>query len=214
MTVRSLILLLAMTGVTATAFGSSEQIAVVKERDLTLQSVINRASYVTGKKYYTTVALDKKVSIVNLDINRENADKIISSLLHQNNLIRVKESSNLFKIIPAKDIKFAVVPSVEASRKDRPALPKTYDFYLLKYKVANKSDAQDLSREISPYLSEYGQLVHANTAGEIIVKDNANNLAKIYRVLKKSEKESQIVTHSEREKEFHVLEDNNGNRDS
>jgi Mor family transcriptional regulator len=206
---RSIIVLIALIGITASSFGS-EDIKIVKEEDLTLQHVINRASYVTGHEYYTTENLDIKISIVNLDINRENADAIISSLLHQNNLIRVKDEGKLYKIVSSKDLKYSVVPSVKASKKIKPELPKTHDYYLLKYSVADVEGVQDLKKVINPYLSEYGKVVSANNSGEIIIKDNAKNLAKIYRVLKDAELDSsqKVISVNEREHEHHILEEN------
>lgn len=214
MTKRSIILLIALVGITASAF-SSEDIVIVKEKDLTLQHVVNRASYVTGNEYYTSENLNIKVSIVNLDINRKNADAIISSLLHQNNLIRVKGEGKLFKIIASKDIKYSVVPSVTASKKIKPVLPKTHDYYLLKYSIADMKEMKNMREIIAPYLSAHGKVVSANNSGEILIKDNANNLAKIYRVLRNSEIESagKIFSSNEREREYHVLE-NNRHRDS
>lgn len=211
---RSFIILVFMSAIATSAFGS-QGVKIVKESEMTLQDVVSRVSYVSGQKYISSIDLSKKILAINLDITKENADTIITSFLHENELARVKESENLFKIISVNEIKNTVLKSLVADKKLKPKFPRTYDYYLLKYSIADSKKIKDLAKKVEPYLSSNGALLHANIAGEIIIRDNAHNLSKIYRVLKRAEVqfEQQSYSMNDRENEQHVLQEN-GERES
>ncbi|WP_127717993.1 hypothetical protein [Halobacteriovorax sp. HLS] len=211
---RSFIILVFMSVVTTSAFGN-QNVKVVKESEMTLQDVVSRVSYVSGQKYISSIDLSKKILSINLEITKENSDTVLTSFLHENGLTRVEESEGLFKIISVNEISNTVLKSYVADKKLNPKLPRTYDFYLLKYSIANREQIKDLAKKVEPYLSSNGALLYANIAGEIIVRDNAHNLSKIYRVLKRAEiqLEQKALSLNDRENEQHVLQEN-GERES
>lgn len=186
MLARNLVLLFVLLGFSATAF-SFEVRAKDLRKTYTLGELINRVSYVTGDKYYSsrTAKSPIKVKMIGTDITRENADTILTSALIENDLSRVKQMDGVYRIVPIKHLSFSHLENHSVNDSVKPKLPKTYDFHIITYKVKNRGLSKIVENDLKNLVSRNGKIINVKDGGMIIVQDYAINLDKIYRVLSK-----------------------------
>ena len=173
-----------------------------------LLECMEKASEITGDKYYYTRDLKGKVGSINLKIDRKNVDSILSSALYDNGYMRVKESEGVYRVINSRDARYNAFPLVSASKEKAPTLPVNYDFYLMEYKLDHPSSARVITKNLRPFLSRYGRVISPEGTNRILIQDNSRNLNRLYKVVRSLDVEiskESLRKIDQREKRHHAV---------
>lgn len=177
-----------------------------KERHCeTLESCVDKLSAVSGHKYISAKSLKGKATLINTEISSENAELIISALLHDGGYARIKESEGVYRVIAARDVRYNSVPLVSASKEVAPSLPTNFDYHMLEYKLDHPSSGKVMARNFRPFLSRYGRVVYPTGSDRIIIQDTAKNLDRIYKLAVNLDKEidKEVLRELERKEKRH-----------
>lgn len=140
---------------------------------------------ITGKKYLYSIKLEGNInSSEDIIIDPENGDKFLSYLLFQNDYTRIPLPDNTYSIINSRDVRFNVLPEVQASASKAPDLPDTYDYQNMVYTTKSSIFTSPLTRALRPFMSKYGRALESSEAKKLIIQDTAINLKRIYSYIK------------------------------
>jgi general secretion pathway protein D len=153
-----------------------------------LKDCVDEVSKLTGVKYlYSGELKGKIVASDNLELSKENADSLFSSILNENGYTRLKQDENTYLIMSARDIRYHPTPIVKANNDNSPSLPSNMDYYMMEYTL--KDNRTNISSEITgalrPFMSRYGRIIDIRTTGTLVVQDTAKNLSRLYELIKK-----------------------------
>jgi type II secretory pathway component GspD/PulD (secretin) len=173
-----------------------------------LLECMEKASEITGDKYYSSSEIKGRVNSVNLKVDEGNVDSILSSALYDNGYVRVKESEGVYRVIKSRDARYNTFPLVSANKEKAPNLSLNYDFHLLEYKLEHPNSARVITKNLRPFLSRYGRAISPDGTGTIMVQDNARNLNRMYKVIKNLDVEisrEMLRKIDQREKRHHAI---------
>lgn len=166
------------------------------------------ASKINGDKYYSSTDIKGHLNFINMKIDKNNVDSILSSALYDNGYIRVNEGEGVYKVIKSRDARYNTFPLVSANKEEAPKLQNNYDFYMMEYKLDNPRSARVITKNLRPFLSRYGRVIAPDGTKRIIVQDNSKNLNRIYKLVRnldvKIDKES-LRRIDKREKRHHAV---------
>lgn len=134
----------------------------------------------TGKTYLFQDDLNKKLPKPYPELTKENASLIVSNLLQLHGHARVMATKELWKVIPASDIRYHPVDVFKSQDLGLENFPKDADYHMMSHQLKNPKLGDEITRAIRPFLSRYGRIVEVAASGEIIVQDTGLNLARIY----------------------------------
>jgi len=146
-----------------------------------------KVARITGQKYIFSGKLeDAPVHLTsNLELNKENAEIIFTQALLLHSLTRVPTGEpNTFAIIEAKNALQSAIPVYEGSLKQKITLPKTHDIITVKYKMQDKTMADQLQRYLVDLVPRYGRISSYPDTGTLIITDSAPNIERILEVLR------------------------------
>ncbi|MCO4792742.1 MAG: hypothetical protein KC493_03460 [Bacteriovoracaceae bacterium] len=159
-----------------------------KERCADLKKCIEKVSKLTGKVYLHGSKLKGRIKTSkNLVLTKENADRHLSRILYLNGYTRIPMShEDGFMIISARDVRYSPTPQVIARKNQAPDLPDNFDYFQMVYypKDADAILMKDFTRSVRPFLSRYGRVISMKYSGPMIVQDTAENLKRLYKMLK------------------------------
>lgn len=178
MNIKVIIILVALTSVGA--FGASKNCK-------NLHSCIELVSELTEKSYLLDSGIkETAISTKNLELTRENADRILSKILFMNGYTRIPmHEDNGYMVINARDVRYSPIPQVEASKDKKPDLPETFDYYQLVYHPLEGGPElmKDFTRSARPFMSRYGRIISMKYAAPVIIQDTASNLKRLYKMV-------------------------------
>ncbi|OUR98669.1 hypothetical protein A9Q84_04430 [Halobacteriovorax marinus] len=213
MSIRRSIVVAAFLGLTTLSFNSNAKSKhkLHKSQCSTISKCVEVISKITGDKYFSSESLKGEATLINLKIDRDNADLILSSLLNDSGYTRIKEGDGTYKIINARDIRYTAVPLVSADRDNPPRLPSSYDYHMMEYKLKFPESSKIITRNLRPFLSRYGRVVSPNGIDRIIVQDTAKNLNRVHSLIVKLDQEidkevlTEIKVKEKRHHEFKLM---------
>lgn len=90
--------------------------------------------------------------------------------------------------MPTKDVRSSpAFPTVDSNKNTPPKIPKTYDYYIMKYKFDDntlRSRAQEATRNFRTFMSQYGRIISMAPSKEIIIVDTGVNILSLYPYIK------------------------------
>ena len=147
---------------------------------------VREASALTGIKYMypATMFTDKEELSVELVMNKENADDVLSEALNLYEYMKAPTKvDNVWEIFPGRDIRYHVnLPSFEASKTVIPVLPNNHDPIQLTYHAQKGTDVQGIAMALRTLMSRYGRMIDM-ASGTIIVIDRASVASKILPIM-------------------------------
>lgn len=155
-----------------------------------LNECVELGSQLTGKK----IIYDKKILPFtyelneSLELNKENADKVLSEALNIFGLAKIPTNlKNTSRLIEARDIRFhSDLPSSPASKTLSPSIPDTHDPMILNYKGVKGADMNVIEEKIRPMLSRYGRALPMRD-GTLVVIDIASHIKQILPVIQRQD---------------------------
>ncbi|GEM_PF-3866598 len=153
-------------------------------------------SKLTGVKYLYPKDLISKKSELNkeVEMTKENAESLLSEVLFQFEFARIPtQVENTWKIIAARDLRYAELPVYKGSKGKIAELPKTVDYVSFMYQGVTGGDVGSLARNLRPFLSRYGRVI--DTKGQLLtINDSLGNIRHILRFL---ETEDRVLSKQE-----------------
>lgn len=157
-----------------------------------LDRCIELASALTGKSYlYEERELNASTKIQSagqLQWTKENADFMLGELLNSQGYARLAlKDKNSYRLINARDIRYATMPSYNATKTSNDELPPTNssDYVQIVYQSAHGPHRiAEIARNLRPFMSRYGRVIDVNT-GLIIIADNLTNGERLLGMIRK-----------------------------
>lgn len=147
-------------------------------------------SKLTGIKYLYPKDLISKKNELNkeIEMTKENADSLLSEVLFQFEYLRLPtQVGGTWKIIAARDVRYAELPVYKGFKGNLPDFPKTVDFVSFIYKGVKGGDVRSLARNIRPFLSRYGRVI--DTSSQVItINDSLSNIRNIVEFLEHADR--------------------------
>lgn len=174
-----------------------------------LDKCVSEVSKLTGDKYlYDTknTKLDKLVLNEKYDLTKDNADNVISELLHIHGYTRLKQEAGHWSIVNARDIRYMPTQMIEFGKTE---IPNNYDYVMVTFKLKNPHFTSEISRNFRPFMSRYGRIIDIKSSGTVIVNDtglNVRRLAGLIELMDKEPTKEQIKEYAESKKRHHQLE--------
>jgi hypothetical protein len=153
-------------------------------------------SKLTGAKYLYPKDLISKKNELNkeVEMTKENADSLLSEVLFQFDYLRLPtQVEGTWKVIVARDVRYAELPVYKGSKGNIPELPKTVDYVSFMYQGVKGGDVGSIARNLRPFLSRYGRVI--DTKGQILTFNDS--LGNIRNILKFLEAEDRVLTKEE-----------------
>ena len=147
-------------------------------------------SKLTKKQYFSSSNIRKNDIhfSTSFQLNAKNADTILGHLLSDAGLARIPVGDNTFQIINARDVRYNPVPVVTSNKSSGPNIPKlSMDYFQMQYKATYPMAMDRVTRNIRPFLSRYGRIIHNDVGGFVVVQDQARNIQRVYKILKDSD---------------------------
>lgn len=153
-----------------------------------LTKCIGHVSELTGEKYTYPSKLDEqKVQFSkNLEITKENADAILSEVLAENGLTKIKSPNGHWSIISARDVRYHSTPTYVYGKD---SIPSTFDYVTVIVHLKNKYISSELSRSFRPFMGRYGRIIDQKLTGLIIINDTGINVKRLVKIIEKVDKE-------------------------
>lgn len=155
------------------------------EKCPTLQKCFEFVGSLTSQKYIFPDSIGRQViqSTKNVELSKENAELLLTNVLHQNGLTRLPiGQSNTYSIIELKDAPRQAVPLFSGDYEHKPVLPENWDVVTLKYKTRDALSASMIPRILQDYLPRTGSIM-VTTAGYVLITDSAPNVARVMNVI-------------------------------
>ncbi len=168
-----------------------------------MAACVARASELTSKKYVYADKLEGMVDgSTNMSMTSENADTLISTILHLNGYTRITMGKDTYKVINARDVRYMATTQVEASSDKAPELASVDDYYTMDYTILNPETGEHITRNLRPYLSRYGRIIFQENSSSLIIQDTANNILRMYKMISKMDKKpsAQVLAQWEADK--------------
>ncbi|MDD0854888.1 hypothetical protein HBN50_17440 [Halobacteriovorax sp. GB3] len=152
-----------------------------------VKECLDLASKLTGKSYTTTIKLQGGVTNSDdLKWNQSNADKLITSLLFESNLIRVPIDEKTYKIVESRDVRYQSLPIMNVNTKsDSTGIPKTHDFFMASYTLTHPNSGALIARALRPFISRYGRIIESKLASTLIIQDTGLNINRLHTLIGK-----------------------------
>lgn len=151
-----------------------------------LASCVKSVSELLNQKYIFTGELKGSVqSSQNIEINKDNAEFLLSHMLYLNGMTRVPlNQPDTYQIMPLNDARRTLLPVLRGSAASAPFFPNTWDIYELKYAVGYPKVAAKMIRVLRSILPEQSSIVFAETSHHIHVVASLPSLKKAYAILR------------------------------
>jgi len=213
MSLKRSIVVAAFLGLTTLSFNSNAKPKhkLKKSQCSTISKCVEVISKITGDKYFSSKELKGHARLINMNIDHDNADLVISSLLNDSGYARIKEREGFYKIINARDIRYTAVPLVSSDIDNPPKLPSNYDYHMMEYKLKYPNSSKIITRNLRPFLSRYGRVVSPDGLDRLVIQDTAKNLNRIYSLIVKLDQEvkkevlKQVRERELRDHEFRIM---------
>lgn len=148
-----------------------------------LKACLKNYSEISGKKYIVAKDVKGKGFDLNVSGDMKKIDFSLSFLLNQHGYTRIKQPENdLTVVIPTRDIRYNPTPLINSENID--AVPKNYDYVMIKHKLKNKILGKDITRSLRPFMSRYGRIIINQTPGIITLQDTGLNIHRLLELIK------------------------------
>lgn len=156
-----------------------------------LSKCVEFVSKLTGKQYiYDGTLKGELKSSSNFQMTAENADILFSSILNINGYTRIPTAvKDTYKIIEARDVRYATVPTFKADMKTTPEIAPTEDYVFLAYKFNffKQGQTREASNSARPFMSRYGRIIE--TGDTVTVQEVANKMPQMLEHFRRSDRE-------------------------
>jgi hypothetical protein len=106
----------------------------------------------------------------NLELTKEDAEIIFTQMLNQNGLTRLPlEGAKAYTILRQRDARDSALPRFDADSKTAPALPKTWDLAILRYRLAHPELAEPIARNIRSFLPGTARVIPDELSGHLLI---------------------------------------------
>lgn len=171
-----------------------------------LASCIKAVSEITGQKYIFDSSVKGKVEATsNMEINRDNAELLLTKALHFNGYTRVPLGyQDAYQIAQIRDARDGPLPEVKARADKAPRFPNVWDLYKLVYKVGHPDALTGMKHMAKNSLPQDAKITYSEINNTLIIISAAPELMNVYRILKELDKEPSpelLKAWAEREKE-------------
>jgi len=149
-----------------------------------LSECIDTVGKLTGTKYfYTEKFKGLTQSSNNVQLNKENADTILSLYLYENGYARIPIGTKEYKIISARDIRYQANPHFQVVNYDVSSIPDNHDFIMASVALKAPEASIEITKSLRPFLSRYGRVLGPNTGGNIILQDTGANIRRMIPII-------------------------------
>lgn len=177
----------------------SGQLLASTERCYRLRDCIDKASKLIGKKHFYDFSLIKKnKKIVNLEMNTQNANEVLSSVLYGNDLTRLPVGGD-YKIIDLHNIRNVPVPFYEGALEN---LPQTFDYFIVSIKL-KYIRAREVNKSLRSFLSRQGRILPVRSTNSLMVLESGVGIHRILKMVKTLDTRSAVRKRSKRSKRHH-----------
>lgn len=156
-----------------------------------LAKCVEFVSNLTGKKYMYDGALKGEFKASsNFQLTAENADTLFSTILNINGYTRIPTAvKDTYKIIEARDVRYATVPTIQADMKTTPEIAMTEDYVFLAYKFNyyKQGQTREASNSARPFMSRYGRIIEVGNT--VTVQEVANKIPQMLEILRRADRE-------------------------
>lgn len=168
-----------------------------------LPSCAKLTTELTQKNYIWQTSADgvKFSSSSALELNKENAEILFTSLLDQSGFTRLPlGDGKTYRIVKGVEIKEIQTPIVEASFDYPPSLPKTWDWVTMRYKTKSAETAPYIERMLRLSVPREARMQADENSSTLILTGSAPMLRHMYEMIKAADKPiSESVKKKERE---------------
>jgi len=139
-----------------------------------------------GQKYiFSTETHGRMDATANLEINKDNAELLFTTMLNENGFTRVPlNEPNTFQIMRQRDARDSAIPLLKADKSHEPKLPNNWDMMTLEYKATNNDVVEHIARSSRAFMPANSRIIPDEVGGNVIITDSAANLKKIYELIK------------------------------
>lgn len=178
-----LLLAVAVTGV-STSFNARADSFVTKCPDI--QTCAKYVGELLGQNYiYSSDTKGKVEATSNLDINKDNAELLFTTMLHEQGWTRVPlKEANTFQIMRQRDARDSAIPYIKASKGNEPDLPNNWDMMTIEYKATNPDSVEAIARTSRAFMPANSRIIPEELSGSLLITDSAANLKKLYEIIK------------------------------
>lgn len=164
-------------------------LAFAKTSNEDLKTLVNKVSEITGIKYIYPSELKGGIGLSeNYELNKENADKSLSYILHENGYTRLPHEKGVMKIVSSRDIRYHATDLVSADRNQVPEIPNNHDYYMMEFQMDNTGLTSEITRSLRPFMSRYGRIIDVKHANKLIVQDTGINLLRMHGLIASMDK--------------------------
>lgn len=169
----------------------------------TVTECLNLSAKLTGKKYiFEKKSIQGEIAAAgDLTWSAETADALLGEVLSESGYALEKvEGTDVYKVFHARDIRYNVQPSLEASLKSNDPLPAPNPAFWVSLTYTSKNDGRvsEIARNLRPFLSRYGRVIDVRDSNIVIVHDNAKSALRLLELIRKMD-----VPLTREEKEMH-----------
>jgi hypothetical protein len=144
-----------------------------------------------GEHYVWDVKAEeaKFSSSPDVELTKENADLVFTSLLDQLGLARLPVGDGkTFRVVRAQLRRELELPVVDASAELRPAFPNTWDWYSMRYHVKNADEVSYLENAYRNRIPREAQIQADENSGLLTVIGSAPVVRQMYETLKAADR--------------------------
>lgn len=174
---------LSVLALSTLALAQTAQAAPCKD----LPSCAKTVSDLTGQTYVWDADGEKVkfFSSTELDLNKENAEILFTSLLDQAGLVRMPVGdSKTYRILKQAMLKEITTPIVEASYDYAPSLPKTWDWVTMRYKAKAGESVNYIERNYRLHVPRESRMQADLNTGTLTITGAAPMVKHMYEMIK------------------------------
>ncbi len=169
----------------------------------TVNECLNLSAKLTGKKYiFEKKSVQGEIATAgDLTWTAENADALLGEVLAESGYALEKvQGTDVFKVFNARDMRYNVQPSLEASLKSNDELPSANPAFWvsLTYTSKNEGRVSEMARNLRPFMSRYARVIDVRDSNLLIIQENAKSVVRLLEIVRKMD-----VPLTSEEKELH-----------
>jgi type II secretory pathway component GspD/PulD (secretin) len=122
------------------------------------------------------------------EIKKKDLDLYISAVAAEGGYTLIRnEELNQIEVINSRDIRYKATKLFQNISD----VPDTYNHYKFLVKL-NYVKANELSRNMRPFMSRYGRIIDENNANSLIISDSGKNIHRLHKIIQELDKKSYL----------------------